>query len=102
MASAINAKCPLCKNDIDFGNLKSWKSRIDRKFQEYLKDRYSVEFSVREAKLAKSGAMLGDSVEIVFQVGNHYEPIKNTYSDVSGKYTMEHKWFTFVRLKDPK
>ena len=55
------------------------------------------EYTLRFDQLQNDGQLIEDQVEIEFDIGNHYEPVKEE-DRLSSKAV--HRWTAFVKLKD--
>ena len=69
-------------------------------YQKHLRLFNPEEFEAREEELREQGMLVGDQIEIEFEIGNHYQYIKKGVLTKSGKSRNYHRWTAFVRLKN--
>ena len=72
---------------------------IDRVFQQLIKDNFNSEYQLGLSALSKAGLLIGNKIKIIFEIGNHYQLVKNCKKIKNG-YTNDKWWTAFVRLKN--
>jgi hypothetical protein len=65
-----NSQCPMCRAEI------SKATKIDKAFQNQIKEQIPQKYHNLEAILQKKGLLFGEMFEVEIEIGNHYLQLK--------------------------
>ena len=61
---------------------------IDKEFVNKAKNAAPEDFEKQEEFLRKKGLLIGDKIEVEFEIGNHYKELKNNYRTTKSGYAL--------------
>lgn len=93
----INRSCPYCRTSIP----QSFEPVVDVAVQQRLKALFPREYLARENELADLGVLVGDQVQVEFEIGNHYRRLAQPRASAESGKMVEHIVSPFVRFKNP-
>ena len=73
----------------------NWRLTVDQEAQKKIRKVNNSEYRERKSELQKEGKLLADLTEIMIEVGNTHEYVKDPKK--TGEDAGEHKWTAFVR-----
>lgn len=62
-------KCPYCRAEIP----KDYFPQVNKQLQCDIRARYPVEFQKKYQELEKNGLLIGDQIEVEFEIGNYFK-----------------------------
>ena len=92
-------ECPLDRKAVP----KNYKPKVDEDMQKKIRILKPKEFAAMEKEIRKGQGLIGDQVEIEFEIGNRYEALKKfKTSGAKGEYEFKHSWSLYVKPLDEK